>query len=39
LKEILETVPAELRVCLVPVAPADYTVLHRRSRAAVNHPA
>jgi hypothetical protein len=39
LKEILATVPAELRVCLVPVAPADFSVLHRRARAAASHPA
>lgn len=38
LKQILEAVPAKLRVCLVPVAPADYSVLHRRARAAANHP-
>jgi len=38
LKQILAAVPAELRVCLVPVAPADYSVLHRRARAAANHP-
>lgn len=39
LKEILSTVPAELRVCLVPVASSDYSVLHWRARAAANHPA
>ncbi len=38
LRNVLDAVPAELRVCLVPVAPADYSVLHRRARAAVNHP-
>lgn len=38
LKEILSSVPAELRVCLVPVAPSDYSVLHRSARAAANHP-
>lgn len=38
LRDILDAVPAELRVCLVPVAPADYGVLHRRARAAANHP-
>ncbi len=38
LRDILDAVPAELRVCLVPVAPADYSVLHRRARAAANHP-
>lgn len=39
LEEILKTVPADLRVCLVPVAPADHGALHRRARAAANHPA
>jgi hypothetical protein len=39
LKEILATIPAELRVCLVPVAPGDFTLLHRRARSAANHPA
>lgn len=39
LKEILATIPAELRVCLVPVAPADFSALHRRARAAASHPA
>lgn len=39
LKEILETVPADLRVCLVPVAPEDYSALHWRARAAANRPA
>jgi hypothetical protein len=38
LKEILAAIPGELRVCLVPVAPADYSVLHRRARAAANRP-
>jgi hypothetical protein len=36
LTEILESVPAELRVCLVPIAPADYSALHRRAREAAN---
>ena len=39
LKEMMASVPAELRVCLVPVAPGDYSALHRRARAAANHPA
>lgn len=38
LRDIQDAVPAELRVCLVPVAPAEYSVLHRRARAATNHP-
>jgi hypothetical protein len=37
LKEILESVPAELRVCLVPVAPADYNQLHQQLRGAASH--
>lgn len=38
LRDILASVPAELRVCLVPVAPVDYSAMHRRARAAANHP-
>jgi len=37
LNEILHSVPAELRVCLVPVSPSDYTRLHQRLRAAASH--
>lgn len=37
LKEILECIPADLRVCLVPVAPADYSTLHRLAREAANY--
>ena len=37
LKEVQESVPAELRVCLVPVAPADYSKLHRQLRGAATH--
>lgn len=37
LKEILESIPADLRVCLVPVAPADYSTLHRLAREAANY--
>lgn len=36
LNEIIGSVPAELRVCLVPIAPADYSALHRRTREAAN---
>lgn len=32
LKDILQSVPAELRVCLVPVAPPDYNALHEQLR-------
>ena len=32
LKDILQSVPAELRVCLVPVAPPDYNALHQQLR-------
>lgn len=39
LKEILATVPADLRVCLVPIAPGDYSALQRRAREAANHSA
>ena len=34
LKEILRSVPAELRVCLVPVAPSDYSKLNQPLRGA-----
>lgn len=37
LKEIRESVPAELRVCLVPLAPADYNKLNRQLRGAATH--
>ena len=37
LKEYLESVPAELRVCLVPVAPADFNQLHQQLRGAASH--
>jgi len=37
LKEIRESVPAELRVCLVPLAPADYNKLNRQLRGAASH--
>jgi len=37
LKEILRSVPAELRVCLVPVAPADYGKLNQQLRGAATH--
>jgi len=37
LKDLLKTVPADLRVCLVPIAPADYSALHRRAREIANH--
>ena len=37
LKEILESVPAELRVCLVPVAPADYNQLRQQLTGAASH--
>ena len=33
LKEILKSIPSELRVCLVPVAPPDYSKLHQQLRA------
>jgi hypothetical protein len=36
LKEILRSVPAELRVCLIPVAPADYSKLEQQLRGAAN---
>ena len=34
LKEILRSIPAELRVCLVPVAPSDYAKLNQSLRGA-----
>jgi len=37
LKEVRESVPAELRVCLVPLAPADYNKLNRQLRGAATH--
>jgi len=37
LKEIRESVLAELRVCLVPLAPADYNKLNRQLRGAATH--
>lgn len=37
LKEVRESVPAELRVCLVPLAPADYNKLHRQLRGVATH--
>ncbi len=37
LNDVLEGLSADLRVCLVPVAPGDYTTLHRRARQAANH--
>ncbi len=37
LKEVQERVPPELRVCLVPLAPADYSKLNRQLRGAATH--
>ena len=37
LKEILQSISAVLRVCLVPVAPGDYSKLHQQLRGAASH--
>ncbi len=37
LKEVRESVPAELRVCLVPLAPADYNKLNHQLRGVATH--